>query len=72
MFQDLSKNTKYFTRNALPDEGDEGVMSMRYYPLDGEYGPHYEGEFFGGFDETPATTDYNDDNNNTELTEGRF
>ena len=56
-------------RDDLPDEG---VMSMRYYPLDGEFGPHYEGEFFGELEETPAKSDYNEDNNNTDITEGRF
>ena len=47
-------------------------MSMRYYPLEGEYGPHYEGESFGEFLDIPANSEEEDDNNSTEITEGRF
>ena len=31
---------------------------MRYYPENGEYDPHYEGEFRGEFDDTPDNSDY--------------
>jgi len=44
-------------------------MSMRYYPLEGEYGPHYEGESFGEFLDVPANSEEEDDNNSTEITE---
>ena len=42
---------------------------MRYYPEDGEYDPHYEGDFRGEFDDTPNNSD---DISTTQVLKGRF
>ena len=35
------------------DDFDEGLMAMRFYPNNGNFGPHYDAEEKGEFHETP-------------------
>ena len=46
------------------DDFDEGLMAMRFYPNNGNFGPHYDAEEKGEFHETP-----DNGSNDTEETE---